>query len=73
MAQEAKVASDPIASIQALRAITNDTNDSKPKDTSKTSKKVKSKSLNTCSKETQDTKKGDNISKPTEKQSDQTH
>ena len=66
IAQEAKVASDPIASIQALRAINNDTNDSKPKDTSKASKKVKSKSLNTCSQETQETRKSDNNSKPTE-------
>ena len=73
MAQEAKVAFDPIASVQALRGKTNDTNDPKPKDTSKASKKVKSKSLNTCSEETQKVNKGDNGSKPTEKQSDQTH
>ena len=72
MAQEAKVASDPIASVQALRGKTNDTNDSKPKDTSKASKKVKSKSLNTSSQETQETKKSDNSSKSMKKQSDQT-
>ena len=72
IAQKAKVASDPIASVQALRDKINDTNDSKPKDTSKASKKVKSKSLNTCSQETQETKKSDNSSKSTEKQSDQT-
>ena len=42
MAQEAKVASDPIASVQALRGKTNDTNGTKPKEIYKTSKKVKS-------------------------------